>query len=63
MATKSFLKDVVIKDTKLACQFVDTLSNAQKFSAAGGHRYEESAISRKCTELKAGEIKDFFDIK
>lgn len=57
MATKSILKDVNIKDRKLAHTFVEALDSARN------KKYEQVQISRKCRELSGEKIKDFFDKK
>ena len=57
MATKSILKDVNIKDRKLAHTFVKALDDAKN------KKYEQVQISRKCRELPGEKIKAFFDKK
>ena len=57
MATKSILKDVNIKDRRLAHTFIDALDAAKK------KKYEAAQISRKCTELSGDKIKGFFEKK
>ena len=61
MATKSFLKNVEIKDKKLARKFVDALSAAEEKSAENSNKNIE--LSRDFVELKAEELKDFFGVK
>ena len=58
MATKSFLKEVVIKDPKLVNQFVNTLEEAEE--SAKKNKIIE--LSRPCIELKEEDIKAFFNI-
>ncbi len=63
MATKSFLKEVVIRDPRLARSFVDALSRSEEKARSKRQRQDETEISRPCTELKGEEIKDFFGVK
>lgn len=63
MATKSFLKEVVIKDPKLARNFVDALSRSEEKAKSQRQKEDETEISRPCKELKGKEIKDFFGVK
>jgi len=61
MATKSFLKDFVISDPKLAHKFVDSLSASFEKTETSPHKQTE--LSRPCSELKGDEIKEFFGVK
>lgn len=54
MATKSILKDVRIKESRLAHTFVKALEDAENAKS------ESIEISRKCTELRSDKIKGFF---
>lgn len=63
MATKSFLKDVVITDPKFARQFVDTLSASAEKEEQRKQKQEPFELSRPCSEVKADEIKDFFGME
>ncbi|WP_301010466.1 hypothetical protein [Anaerotignum lactatifermentans] len=63
MATKSFLKEVVIRDSRLANQFVDALSKSAEKAAKGMHKQEPMELSRMNTELKGEDIKNFFGVK
>lgn len=63
MATKSFLKEVVIKDSKLARNFVDALSSSEEKAKSHRQKSDEAEISRPCKELKGEEIKVFFGVK
>lgn len=55
MATKSILKDVNIKDRKLAHAFVKALEESES------QPFTQTSISRKCTEITGEKIKEFFD--
>ena len=55
MATKSILKDVNIRERKLAHTFIQALDEARS------KKHEQVEISRKCTELSGEKIKDFFE--
>ncbi len=57
MATKSILKDVSIKEQRLAHTFLEAMDNAKNM------RFEQAQISRKCSELTGDKIKEFFDIQ
>ena len=57
MATKSILKDVNIKDRRLAHTFIDALDAAKK------KQFESAQISRNCTDLSGDKINDFFEKK
>ena len=57
MATKSILKDVSIKEQRLAHTFLEAMDNAKNM------RFEQAQISRKCSELTRDKIKEFFDIQ
>lgn len=57
MATKSILKDVNIKEKKLAHTFILALDNARN------KQHEQTLVSRKYTELSGEKIKEFFDKK
>ena len=54
MATKSIFKDVVIKDKKLAKDFIDALSNPDLA------RYKPADTIIPHTELRGEEVKTFF---
>lgn len=54
MATKSILKDVSIKERRLAHTFLDALDNAVNT------KHEQAPISRKCSEITGDKIKEFF---
>lgn len=54
MATKSILKDVHIKDKRLARTFVNALSEAENT------KYKPAQLSRKCKEITGDKIKEFF---
>lgn len=54
MATKSILKNVNIKDKRLARTFIDALSEAEKT------KYDPPKLSRECRELTDDKIKEFF---
>lgn len=54
MATKSFLKEVVIKDPRIAQRFIDGICEAQPAQC-------EATLSRRCTELVGDEITKFFN--
>lgn len=55
MATKSILKDVSIKEQRLAHTFVKALENAENT------RYEQVQIKNECKELTGDKIKEFFE--
>lgn len=55
MATKSILKEINIKDKKLAHTFVEALGQVESA------RYESTSLSRKCTQITGDKIKDFFE--
>ena len=57
MATKSMLKNVDIKDKRLARTFVEALENA------GAKKYTSVQLSRECTEITVDKIKEFFGKK
>lgn len=57
MATKSILKNINIKDKRLAHTFVEALGQAES------SRYNSTQITRECKELKGENIKCFFDKK
>ncbi len=61
MATKSFLKNVEIRDTKLVQQFVNTLNEAQEKAQICSDTQKK--LSRECIELKENDIKEFFGVK
>lgn len=63
MATKSFLKDVVIRDSKLAQGLVNALSESADKAMNGMHKQEIIELSRPNKELKGNEIKSFFGIE
>ena len=54
MATKSILKDIKIKDPRLAHMFVNALEDAKDSKS------ESPTISRECIELAGDKIKEFF---
>ena len=55
MATKSMLKTINIRDTKLASKFAKALEKSQTIKG------KEVEITRKFTELKGDKVKSFFD--
>ena len=57
MATKSFLKDVIISEKKIASRFVDALEEANN------DRYKPKQISRPVREVKNIQIKEIFGKK
>ena len=57
MATKSILKDIHIKDKRLAHTFVEALSQAEN------SKYKPTELSRDCKEIAGDKIKEFFDRK
>lgn len=57
MATKTILKDVNIRDRKLARTFIEALDQARQ------KKIQQVDISRRCSELPADKVKDFFDKK
>lgn len=54
MATKSILKDVNIKDKRLAHTFVEALGRAENT------KYEPVQLSKKCKELTGEDVRVFF---
>lgn len=63
MATKSFLKEVIIKDTKLAHRLVDALSESADKAMKRTDKQEPIELSRPNMELKGEDIKNFFGVK
>lgn len=63
MATKSFLKEVVIKDSTLARGFVNALSESAEKAKDKKQKTDTIELSRPSEELKVEEIKDFFGVK
>lgn len=57
MATKSILKNVNIKDERLAHTFVEALSQAENT------KYTPVQLTGRCTEITGDKIKDFFGKK
>lgn len=57
MATKSILKDVSIKEQRLAHAFLEAMDDAKN------SKFEQTQISRKCSELTGDKIKEFFDMR
>lgn len=57
MATKSILKEVNLKNKKLAAQFVNTLDRAQY------DRGKTVTYSRSVQDMKKDEVKKFFEKK
>ena len=57
MATKSILKDIHIKDKRLAHTFVEALSQAEH------SKYKPAELSRECTDITGDKIKEFFGKK
>ena len=57
MATKSILKDVRIRDKRLAKSFVDAISRTEQTTR------ERSDLKWKSTELTGDKIKEFFGKK
>lgn len=57
MATKSILKEINIKDKRLAHTFVQALGQAENT------RYESVPLTRECKQLTGDKIKDFFGKK
>jgi hypothetical protein len=55
MATKSILKNVRINDRQLAKGLADALSNAEKKSS------KDVVLRRKLEEVKASDVKAFFE--
>lgn len=55
MATKSILKNVNIKDKRLAHTFVEALEQAENT------KYKPVQLSKNCKELTGDNIKQFFD--
>ncbi len=62
MATKSFLKQVELKDKKLAEQFVDALEDSME-NAKENYYSNNNEPSIKCTELTGESVKMFFNAK
>lgn len=54
MATKSMLKNINIKDKKLARTFVEALNGVENA------KYEPTKLSRECKEITKDKIKEFF---
>lgn len=54
MATKSILKDVSIKERRLAHTFIKALENAENV------KHTPMQVSRKCSEITGDKIKEFF---
>lgn len=54
MATKSILKNINIKDKRLARTFVEALSGAEDT------KYKSVQLSRECKEVTSDKIKEFF---
>ncbi len=63
MATKSFLKEVVIRDSKLARGFVNALSESAEKAKDKSQKLDTIELSRPSEELKAEEVKDFFGVR
>lgn len=57
MATNSILKDVKIKDRKLAHTFVEALSQVDD------SKYKQVQMTRECKILTGDKIKEFFGKK
>ena len=57
MATKSILKEINIKDKRLAHTFVQALGQAENT------RYESVPLTRECKQIAGDKIKDFFGKK
>lgn len=57
MATKSILKNINIKDKRLARTFVEALSEAENT------KYIPTKLSRECKEVTSDKIKEFFGEK
>ena len=57
MATKSILKNINIKDKRLARTFVEALSEAEN------SKYIPPKLSRDCHEVTNDKIKEFFGKK
>lgn len=57
MATKSILKNINIKDKRLARTFVEALSEAEDT------KYTPPKLSRDCKEVTSDKIKEFFGKK
>lgn len=57
MATKSILKDVNIRDRRLAHTFVEALSQAENT------KYRSVPLSKDCKELTGEDVKMFFGKK
>lgn len=55
MATKSILKDVTIKEQRLAHTFVKALEDAKNTKC------DQVQIKRDCVELTGDKVKAFFD--
>lgn len=54
MATKSILKNINIKDKRLASTFIEALSEAERT------KYNPPQLSRECKEITGDKIKEFF---
>jgi len=54
VATKSILKDINIKDKKLAHTFVEALGQVKN---AG---FKQTDLTRECKEMTGDKIKEFF---
>ena len=57
MATKSILKNINIKDKRLARTFVGALSEDEHT------KYTQAKLSRDCEEITGDKIKEFFGKK
>lgn len=57
MATKSILKNVTIKDKRLAQTFVEALEQAENT------KYKSVKLNKRCEELTGEQIKKFFENK
>lgn len=57
MATKSILKNINIKDKRLARTFIEALSEAEDT------KYIPPKLSRECREVTSDKIKEFFGKK
>lgn len=57
MATKSILKNVTIKDKRLAQTFVEALEQAENT------KYKSVKLNKHCEELTGEQIKKFFENK
>ena len=54
MATKSILKDVTIKEKRLAHSFVEALEQAEN------SKFEPTGLRKTCKELTGEKVKMFF---